>query len=236
MERYNPKDDPEPESKAYRVKPFNNPTPEVNVGFHGTNREIQGGQLRPDIGREKPMFSFSGKRHVNYWTSPNGARSDEAEKDAWSWGQSTPGGDDPADPSYGRPRVVAVRARGFVGMDPNLSDDADVSAGTNLSKVEAPIPVAATHADVTDTEWIPPQNYDAARDGVGVQGTLPHMNWNQFGLPNVGNPQNAHHSYPRSKIDSEVADAHVAAQRDAREAARKKPEPKQEIPGQGSLF
>jgi hypothetical protein len=186
MERYDPKKDPAPEGN-YRVKPFEHPTAEVNLGFHGTARGLEGDQLRPDIGRENPVYSHSGARHINYWSVPNAGATPEAEEAAWEWA-SSPKFSDPDDPSEGRPRVHEVRARGLPGPDPNATEDPDAH-NVKLANVGTVEPIAATHADVTRTLWIPPPTAEAKAAGRGVQGTLEHINWNQFGLSNVGNPE-----------------------------------------------
>jgi hypothetical protein len=116
-----------------------------------------------------------------------------AEVEAWEWANST---------MHGRPRVYKGEAMDFdnrpVGPDPNLlfSEEEDLR---RVISYDRPFSMAAGAFRVSDTMWTPPP-----LEGRSVQGTLPHINWNQFGLPNVANPEDVVMSNLTSK-DQELA-------------------------------
>ena len=181
---------------------------EARTGFHGSSTDLRGGSIVPQeapTGAEgtesglRRRWSMSSPQHVNYvthnssmqrsgpsspWSSrdrQHGRR--EAEETAWMWAASgdpaTAPGTAPS-PGDGRPRVYEGVAEGEVGGDANLT-----LTGTDVSNWDRDdIPMAASSFRVTDTRWIPP-----GKPGRAVQGTLPGINWNQFGAPNVGNPE-----------------------------------------------
>lgn len=186
----------------------------VEHGFHGSSNDLVDKDGNPtdrvmarkDRGAKKKdaNYSISSPWFVNYWTPnplaeqgrrylddpdispeendrlrdtevigedagelPKDQLRDQAEAKAWEW----TGGS-------GRPRVYEGYADvpdRPVGLDPNWSTN------PNYHNTLA---MAAGGMKVTDTHWIPP-----GKDGKAVQGTLPHVNWNQFGAPNVGNPE-----------------------------------------------
>lgn len=176
---------------------FPTEVPEMEHGFHGTVFDVEGTVLatadRPD---SKKNFDESPSYFVNYWT-PNplarlyrdgladpennpgqpmeGLRAD-AEKEAWNWAEKSS-----VYPNDHRPRVYEGRA--VTAMDRPVGLDSGLPADINMG-VEHILPMAAGAFEVTDTHWIPP-----GQPGKAVQGTLPHVNWNQFGAPNVGNPE-----------------------------------------------
>jgi hypothetical protein len=69
----------------------------------------------------------------------------------------------------GRPVVHHVEAMGTIDTDKNMN-----KLGTTGPEL------TADRLKVTDTEWI--RRPDSGTE-VGVQGTLPHVNWNQFAPP-----------------------------------------------------
>lgn len=93
-----------------------------------------------------------------------------AEESGWHWAQSASlyrkvSGVRP------RPVVHAVTPEGSVDLDMNLND-----YGTSQE-------MTADRLRITDTSWTPPPSMYPGRGVIGVQGTIPHVNWNQFGPP-----------------------------------------------------
>ena len=129
------------------------------------------------------------------------------ERKAWDWAtsavrSSTYGGRIP-----GRPIVHDVEAVGRVDVDVNM--DPSGMSGHELT---------ADRLRITDTQWIPPpHSYEH-----GVQGTLEHLNWNQYGPTEGPDRQRIEHNWKR--IPRQVEDAPEA------------PQPTPEDPLQGKLF
>lgn len=178
---------------------------EMTKGYHGSSTDLrpsrndEGAETvsaamdRPYSDQEVNHRGYSSPWFVNYVTKSPGmfGSDEEAQEVAWSWaGQSAnkemEGHWSGAD---GRPRVykgIGEYDNRPNGMDPNFvvpdSDQGD--SPEDYLQTRKTIPMASESFTVHDTDWIPP-----GRPGKAIQGTLPHVNWNQFGKPNVGNPE-----------------------------------------------
>ena len=230
---YDPDYDPGNFSPRYNFRAMSKqppPTHPVRSGYHGTTRGLQGDELRPDIGREQPRHGISSRAHVNWFTSPTGENPQAAERTAWDWASpSAPPtqAELSRDPSAGRPRVHETYASGRVGADPNLEE-----SNRGIMAQSVPTPMAASSAQVTNTRWTPPPSEEAQAAGRGVQGTIPEINWNQFGAPNTGNPEDTDGAHTMDDM------GHSRARKRAAQEPPVLPSIKGrvELPGQGNLF
>ena len=213
-------------------------------GFHGSRHDLQGDEvlsaaMRREKGIDVPMEwpHDSSDQFVNYWHGmPKWDRDGEsdaperAELEAWDWASRR---DEDVLSRAGRPRVYEGEAKGIVGADANLmrqylfeSDPDDpYLRGTHdaplnwelteelQDSTEGAMPMGAESFKVADTHWIPP-----GKAGKAVQGTLPHVNWNQFGAPNVGNPEDV--AVGLSTYDHGVALERSVDARKARDRAK----------------
>jgi hypothetical protein len=103
-----------------------------------------------------------------YYTAEHPASPDHAEKQGWNWALLAHG-DRQAGTRGKRPVVHDVVPRGTVDQDANVPHKGAATANS---------------LRITDTNWIPPaQSLGTREPKVGVQGTLPHVNWNQFAPP-----------------------------------------------------
>lgn len=192
-------------------------TVEARTGFHGSNRDLRGTHVVSAAERRARGIDVavnwqgsSSDQFVNYWHGTErgfgGDARERAENSAWNWATDAEfnGDIDGTVGAEGRPRVYEGVAEGVHGADPHLLDDYltetdrhdEHQRGTHdvpmhwelteelLGNSRGAPPMAAERFRVTDTHWIPP-----GKAGKAVQGTLPHVNWNQFGAPNVGNPE-----------------------------------------------
>lgn len=208
-------------------------------GFHGTRHDVVDRNGKPSKmlraavdmgGAAKDANLYASSPHFVNWWSPNplitegrGAFDpddgveeypaeelrDDAEEKAWSY----------ASAGQGRPRVYEGVAPNFplpddgrtIGVEPV---QAHPSVFPTAAESNVAIAMAGPSFRVTDTHWIPP-----GKPGRAIQGTLPHVNWNQFGAPNVGNPEDVLHGYSGTG-DFEFKLSRMAAKKEAEAAAR----------------
>lgn len=201
-------------------------TVEARTGFHGSNRDLRGTHILSAAERRGRGIDVavnwqgsSSDQFVNYWHGMErgfgGNARERALDNAWNWATDAEfnGDFDASVGAEGRPRVYEGVAEGVHGADPNLLDDYltetdrhdEQQRGTHdvplnweltedlLGNSQGAPPMAAERFRVTDTHWIPP-----GQPGKAVQGTLPGVNWNQFGAPNVGNPEDVAGFTPRN--------------------------------------
>ena len=169
-------------------------------GYHGTTHDLIGTHLDPEIGRDRKNYSISSDRHVNY-TWPNMPHApvvmehpegyavmdpvDESERAAWRWSTESGAG-------QGRARVYSGQGEGQIGGDINMSVDLTAVTQRGQHTSNPAIPMAASRFRVDDTVWTPPPSKRTMLGSTGiyeqqalpVQGTIPNINWNQFGAPN----------------------------------------------------
>ena len=141
-------------------------------GFHGSlTHGLSRIEPQPP---EKQNYDESSDDMVNYVSQSPNRRN--GERGGWAWANraasKTVSGPTP------RPVVYEVVAdEEYPDSDWNVHDDMTpedvVEAGGNPS-------MQTTGATVTRTHWTPPP----AQGTSGVQGTLPNINWQQFGAPN----------------------------------------------------
>jgi len=193
-------------------------------GFHGGRRDLADASGNPSdvVSAASERINISDEETRNHRASPKyfvnyiaaNPRTEDryaadikAENEAWSWAMDA----GPVNGINGRPRVYKGEAMDFedrpIAPDSNLVETEKVLR--RIISNDNPVPMAAGAFKVTDTLWTPPP-----QPGKTVQGTLPHINWNQFGAPNVQNPEDV------SGSSLTIKDAEVATER--RQAAIKK--------------
>lgn len=169
----------------------------LDRGFHGT-AQFEMSRVLPQT---HSNWSISSDEHVNYVAEgPSEMTRQAAERSAWNWATEAEAGKRSSyNPSeWGRAVVHEVVPEGPVGPDPNSNRyehnfDNYVAGGyMHANDIYSQANMAAESAKVTRTEWIPPPSSNAKAQGVGIQGTLPHINWQQFNAPNTGNPEDVH--------------------------------------------
>jgi hypothetical protein len=205
---------------------------DIYRGTHGTT------MANPDQKYVMPG-NVVGKKHYPisntdraYYVAPktNKAGAAEASRSGWQWAHgavqsavlSPVVGNEPFVPP--RPVVHHVAAEGKVDVDYNMNNDTKRDQMT------------ADRLRITDTEWI--RTPDALFEH-GVQGTLPHMNWNQFVKRNENeswtasagrDSNNTAILKPRHKSAAAIADDIKREEQQRRDAQTP------ELPGQQSLL
>lgn len=151
---------------------------DLSQASHGSTMEATGPEtgvrnITPADERGGRTNFGASDESLAYFTAPDrGAVTDrDPTQSSWHWAraaarrqsirQDLPGGGWRA--YLGRPIVHSVEPHGTVDVDRNF-DDIDSDALTASNRLE-----------ITATHWTPP-----ARKGEVVQGTLSHVNWNQF--------------------------------------------------------
>ena len=121
----------------------------------------------------------------------------EAEIGAWKWANTGTYGPDvvPKESGgwdrLGRPRVHVGRAEGPVGADVNVGSNDKLLAFHQHGQAGWAMATSGTFR-VEDTLWTPPP-LDRSKGTPGVHGALAGLNWHQFGMPNVANPDDVAH-------------------------------------------
>jgi hypothetical protein len=169
---------------------------DLGTGTHGTaytpgQTTVEGHQAAGT----RATFPDYSKGDRAYYTAttnmaPEKAREHEmdTERSGWDWaGSAARSRGEPTLPDgggiFGRPVVHDVEAHGEVRPDSNLDARSEMTAD---------------RLSITDTHWIrPPQGYFDEQgkplpappglfdNELGVQGTLPHLNWNQYAHPKM---------------------------------------------------
>ena len=140
-------------------------------GTHGTimDPRIKGRVLPAQRAGVEPIYKSLSRTNRAYYTANLSYFPHEAENYGWFWArQAASYHRDQAGSSAPAPRPVVhfVKPSGEIKGDPVLNPRG--ASGQELT---------ANSLKVTDTSWIPtPGGFN----DVGVQGTLPHVNWNQF--------------------------------------------------------
>ena len=111
-----------------------------------------------------------------YYTANDPQRPGMAEESGWGWAESA--ASSRTDHGVrGRPVVHDVRVYGNdIDTDKNLNPSGQHGAQMTANKLR-----------ITDTHWTPKP--DPFYQPNGIQGTFPHVNWNQF------KPNGAEHNY-----------------------------------------
>lgn len=140
---------------------------QLSRGFHGTKADISGFLLpSSQTGAEAAGIALPDK---TYFTP--------LEEEAWGYATGTGRG-------TGRPRVYETSPQGHQELDSNhAATRPTVGIGKNLERpayTEMTAPRTAPSQEIVDTQWTPTPKFL----GGWVQGTLPHVNWNQFDAPN----------------------------------------------------
>lgn len=138
-------------------------------GWHGTKIDIPvGGRILPPS-MTSSQKSQAGLDDQTYFTPSN--------YEAWGYATGS-------QRHIGqRPRVYKTQPRGIQRVDENHEKQRIVvgpDAGTRYTEDTAPRTVKSQI--VTDVEWTPPPMRDTKNGWV--QGTLPEVNWNDWGYPN----------------------------------------------------
>ena len=182
----------------------------ANKGYHGSSTDLRGSHIEPQPvhARNHDISYHDGVNYMAKGLHPQTTRN--AENQAWSWAGSAVDLDRRAELDErgemtttqnhswlkGRSRVYEVEAVGEYGYDGNLSSinsanyfvrQEQEAMSENLAAAHFSSEMTAPSLKVTRTEWIPPPSMTARERGAGVQGTLPSLNWKQFGAPNVEN-------------------------------------------------
>lgn len=150
------------------------------IGTHGTIFREGQTDVRPAVkAKVAPNFSESDPKQAYYSAHYHG-NPVVAQERGWAWANQV----SRMTEQPGRPVVheVTPLPGSKVDQDPYTKKYGDASGGSLVSN---------RGLAITDTHWIPPVHpYAAEREGViGHQGTLPHVNWNQFG-PQDGEQRN----------------------------------------------
>ncbi len=140
--------------------------PPVQFGYHATRRDIPGDRIvAPAKHRKAKEFQSSSPDDTYFTPVPDGnpvghepTTAEDAEGMAWGWLQEMR-------PGTGRGRVHLTEP------DPEQYRD---KAATFMGARTTP------SQRVISTSWTPTP---VTKDGH-VEGTLPHINWHQFGAPN----------------------------------------------------
>ena len=175
----------------YQPNPFpeNLSEDQFRTGYHGSPHDLIGTHIDPEIGSSRKTWEMSSTQHVNYQAANLGMEGKElaashhrAEALAWGWAITKQTRPERAN----RSRVYKGVAEGSIGGDQNLDEYPRNWYQAGRPPPNAPA-MAADRFRVTDTVWTPPPE----RGEQGVQGTIPNVNWNQFGAPNsVGTDPN----------------------------------------------
>jgi hypothetical protein len=147
----------------------------VGEGTHGsTMAGPDQTHVDPGVASGKVNYGISDSTRT-YYTAKHAGRPEEAEKKGWDWAVNAVKSAYDA-PVPLRPVLHHVETEGVIDVDRNINPSGDTDAMT------------AERLRITDTDWIPDtealnikysRKY-AGEDIVGVQGTLPHVNWNEF--------------------------------------------------------
>lgn len=187
---------------------------DLRQGTHGTVMPRDGspmGDIVPSNKSGRMVHSTMSDPTRAYYTARDTAFPDNpgrgADRDGWKWARLAADHGSVAHPR-GRAIVHNVRPVGKVDVDENLP-----STGA----------MTANRLRVTDTQWIPPGTGMSGDNDV--QGTLWHVNWNEFRGPDNRDEANWHAYGKDPKV--------TASERIRQRAEAPTPAPqRQEIPGQ----
>ena len=138
---------------------------DISSGTHGS--VYTPGQTTVDpseVAGTTPAFEMSKTNRAYYTAHHPDPERDDTQSMGWSWARSAKNArPDPENKSWsGRPVLHHVTPVGKVDHDENMGNYAHGA-------------YTADQLKITDTEWI----REPHQDELGVQGTLPHINWNQ---------------------------------------------------------
>ena len=148
---------------------------DLSTGTHGTYFREKQREVTP--AGEKRAVNFK-ESHPDraYYTAHKHGDPLSSERKGWTWAhQATNILSNREGGVLGRPVVheVVPKSGSTIDQDPYTKEWREPSAGQVTSD---------KGLKITDTHWIPPVSPAHAAGGVvGHQGTLPHINWNQFG-------------------------------------------------------
>lgn len=237
---------------TYQYKPTVHSEEELQAagldrGYHGSGFPLRGEHIKPSPEAGVPKtFSMSSDDVANYVAkrvSPEQAI--RAENSAWRWaGHSTPAMSSDMRHAGNRPRVHEVVAEGHPMADTNLGWETDIYDAVGLVHGDPDDPdsseymqtkvisMAAPSLRVVGTQWTPPPNDIAKKAGRGVEGTLPHVNWKQFGADSYA--RNPSDTAMWGKSDSERERENAACLRLWADESHPSPPPS-EVSGQRQL-
>src|SRR6478736_6204035 len=169
---------------AYKPTPFpaSISQDQFRHGYHGTSHDLVGTHINPEVGAGRKAWDMSSDTHVNYEAAnaqpvqPSDDAKGEAERAAWGWAVSGAATDYESVPR--RSRVYEGEAEGRIGGDPNMDSHPTSWVRDGGSRTPNRAPMAAKSFKVTGTVWTPPPGKYEQMGGAGVQGTIPHVNWN----------------------------------------------------------
>ena len=135
---------------------------DLQRGIHGTI--FREGQTTVDPAGAATPTNYGDSDTGRAYYSADQPEDTSSSKDwsGWNWAQQAVEASAKRGETLGRPVVHQVEAEGNVDIDPNVGE---------MHYDE----YTADRLKITDTNWIRPPSGD-----VGTQGTLPHINWNQF--------------------------------------------------------
>jgi hypothetical protein len=138
-----------------------------------------------------------------------------AEENGWTWANfaADAGGRRPGGLTRPRSVVYNVEPSGRVEPDVNLP-------GTGA--------MTADSLDVKDVQWIPPPRTGSP----GMQGTLPHLNWNEFAPPYDLMERNWH----SVENDPTVSPTERIRRRAQAQHEERMPDRPEQVPGQTRMF
>jgi hypothetical protein len=145
---------------------------DVRRGTHGGVMTPGQTHITPSAWRPGQTESYPGLSdpNVTYYTAEHpDTRGPSAESTGWGWASSAARqhewGDDQKRNTRPREVVHRVEPEGIINSDQNMNPSGFAGGSMQASRLK-----------ITDTEWIkPPGPYTSH-----VQGTLPHVNWNQY--------------------------------------------------------
>lgn len=172
---------------------------QVEHHFHGTREDVPGDTLLPSrkTGRENYDYAHLPDpelRRTNVFMTKGGGYyppPESAERSAWNWASGR-----------GRARVHQVEPVGELRPD---------REGGEMAYM-------APSAKIKDTIWTPPPGHSVPWDSRGdtgdwvVQGTIPHVNWNDYRNPHSNREMNWQGYSPKS--DAKERRYAEAAERD----------------------
>lgn len=144
---------------------------DIEAGVHGTAMRESGTPppfIDPaNILGRKPNYGLSDPNRA-YYVARSRSYPEGSEHKGWKWATNASRTMEFTGAVAGRPVVHEVKPVGTIDVDRNLN----YSGGSSE--------MTAERLKVVDTHWIRPPSVGVGIGEAHVQGTLPHVNWNQF--------------------------------------------------------
>lgn len=141
-------------------------SPEKFDAYHGTD-QMGLKHIEPSTNHGRSVFSISKQDRTYFMDVSHTNDPETSEHRAWSWAASAAGA------NGGRPTVYRTRPLGIVNEDTNLVQGEGAYTTDKqrvVDEITTPPPSRFRHYD-----------RDGIRTPIGVQGTVPGVNWMQFG-------------------------------------------------------